>query len=70
MSTIVLLLLGFGFALLAFSAWRSRSASDPASSVEGFARVLQAIDPKAESLLPQQEPVEELQAEEQVPDLR
>lgn len=47
MDLLVLLLLGTGFALLAWSAWRNRAASDPASSVEGFARVLNAIDPDA-----------------------
>lgn len=51
MSTIVLLLLGTGFVLLAFQGWRMRSAADTTSSVEGFARVLAAIDPDAKSPL-------------------
>ncbi len=47
MTTLVYLLLGVAFALFAFSAWRRRADGDPASSVEGFARVLAAIDPAA-----------------------
>ncbi len=45
MTTIILLLLGVAFLLLAFSAWRWRSDVNPSSTVDGFARVLEAIDP-------------------------
>ncbi len=51
MTTLVYLLLGVAFALFAFSAWRRRADGDPASSVEGFARVLAAIDPAAKTEL-------------------
>lgn len=71
MDTIVLLLLGLAFAGLAWSGWRSRAAADPASSVEGFARVLAAIDPERREVIDLDEPVDVTeQADEQVPDLR
>ncbi|MFT5222210.1 MAG: hypothetical protein ACI867_000508 [Glaciecola sp.] len=69
MTTIVLLVLGAGFALLALTGWRARAAANPASSVEGFARVLAAIDPDHRGALDPIEAIDELPSGSEVPDL-
>lgn len=69
MDSIVLLLLLAGFAVLAFTAWRARAAANPNSSVEGFAKVLAAIDPSAHERVETDEPAE-IEADAQIPDFR